>query len=188
MEHSVGAVPLEPGGGHHGSGDVANNDNLWGCCCKTEGLCNSLHPLQGSGGVWVFYMRDVGYRTPNLGWLVKSNLNLSPCDVGDLLTTITTKGGVRGGGGGTTLTTNGDNCEYINERGDKDGNNCNGLLLLFMLERDLLLETPVTMGIGIICPRESLGLPPSSPPLLSSSCQSILPLSTSPSSSPMSSI
>jgi hypothetical protein len=141
--------------------------------------------LEGCGS----YVRDVGYRTPDGGWLVESNLNLLPYDVGDLPRTTMLMGGERGGGGETTSTTNGDNCKYDNEHSDDDDNNCGGLLLLFMLEQNLLPETPATMDFGIICPHVLSGLTPSyPPPLLSSLCQSILPLLASPSSSPASSI
>ena len=50
--------------------------------------------LEGCGS----YLRDIEYRTPEGGWLIKSNLNLLPCGIGDLLMTKTTKGGRRGGG------------------------------------------------------------------------------------------
>ncbi len=90
--------------------------------------------LEGCGS----YMRDIRYRTPDGGWLVKSNLNSSPCGFGDLLTTTTTMGGRRGGGDKTMSTANGDNCKYANQCDDEDDNNQDGLLLLFMLEWDLL--------------------------------------------------
>ncbi len=141
--------------------------------------------LEGCGS----YVRDVGYRTPDGRWLIESNLNLLPCDVGDLPTTTMMMVGERGGGSEMMLTTNGDNCKYDNKHGDNDDNNRGGLLLLFMLEWDLLLETPAMTDFGIICPRALSGSPPSSPPpLLSSLCQSILPFLASPSSSPTSSV
>jgi hypothetical protein len=96
-------------------------------------------------------VRDIGYRTPDGGWLVKSNLNSPPCDVSDLPRTMTTTVGGRGGGGRTISTANSDNCKYDNDCNNEDDNNRNSLLLLFMLERDLLLETLATMDVGIIC-------------------------------------
>jgi hypothetical protein len=82
----------------------------------------------------VSYVRDVGYRTPNGGWLVESNLNSSPCDVGDLPMTMTMIGGRRGRGGGTMLTADGEDCKYNNERGNNDDDDHSYMLLLFMLE------------------------------------------------------
>jgi hypothetical protein len=134
------------------------------------------------------YVRDIGYRILDGGWLVKSVLNLLPCDVGDLPTS-TMMGGNRGGGDGKTLTANGDDCEYGNKHGNNDDNNHNCLLLLFMLDQDLLSETPAITDVGIICLCASSQSPPSSSPLLLSSlCQSVLPSSASPSSSPASSV
>jgi hypothetical protein len=148
--------------------------------------CTLFRDLEGCCS----YLRDIQYRTADGGWLIECYLNSSPCDVSDLLMTTTMIGGGRGGGGGTTLTANGEDCECDNKCGNDDNNNHGSLLLLlFMLEWDLLLETPAMMDVGIICPRVSLQSPPSSPPLLlSSSCQSVLPLLAPPSSSPTSSI
>jgi hypothetical protein len=55
--------------------------------------------LEGCGS----YVRDIKDRTPNGGGLVESDLNSSPCDVGDLPMTTTMIGGGRGGGSGMTL-------------------------------------------------------------------------------------
>ncbi len=117
-----------------------------------------------------------------------SILNLLPRSVGDLLTTTRTMGHGRDGSGRTIPTANGNNCKYDDKRGNKDEDNCGGLLV-FVWEQDLLLVTPAMTDVGIICPCMSLQLPPSSSPLLLSlSCQSVLPLLPSSFSSPTSSV
>jgi hypothetical protein len=115
------------------------------------------------------YVWDVGYRTTDGGWLVKSILNSLPHGVLSDLLTRTTTGIERGGGSGTRSTADNNNCKHNHKCGDNNKDNCGGLLLLFMWERNLLPATPAMIDVGIVCPCASSGLPPSSSPMLSSS-------------------
>ncbi len=111
--------------------------------------CALFLDLEGCGSS----VRDVAYRTLDGGWFVKSVLNLLPRGIGKHPTTTMMMGGRRGRGDGTTWTANGNDCKYDNKRGEDGNDECDGLLLLLMWERDLMSVTPAKMDVKIVCLR-----------------------------------
>jgi hypothetical protein len=93
--------------------------------------------LEGCGS----YARDLGYRTPDGGWLVVSILNSLPCGVGDLPTTTTTTTSMSSGRGrcsSTTPTANGEDCKYDDECGNGNNNYHGTPSLLSVCKCDLM--------------------------------------------------